>query len=240
MREQTAFLENVAEPAPVRWHVDAPLAVEQHLVAHRDAAARRRQQAGEGVDDRCLASARTAEQGGDAGTRHHEFGRQREIAEGRFGIDLDHCTPRIRLSRRRATISDASSAVMATITAMTHSRKAGGSPPGTCVKAYSARGRVWVSPGMLETKVMVAPNSPTLRAKPKIAPVRMPGAISGKVIVQNTRQRDAPSVRAAASSRRSMVSSDRRIARAINGKPITAEASAAPFQLKATVKPNVS
>ncbi len=54
-----------------------------------------------------------------------------------------------------------------------------------------ANGSVWVSPGTLETKVMVAPNSPSDRAKPSIMPVRMPGKLSGKadriIRVQNTR-----------------------------------------------------
>ena len=59
---------------------------------------------------------------------------------------------------------------------------------------------VWVSPGMLETKVMVAPNSPIALAKPSTMPASTPGIAKGKVTVKNTRQGAAPSVSAACSS----------------------------------------
>ncbi len=68
----------------------------------------------------------------------------------------------------------------------------------------------------------------------------MPGSVSGSVMVKKTRQRPAPSVRAACSSRISTASSASRMARTISGKAITAEASAAPRQLKAKLKPNQS
>ena len=87
---------------------------------------------------------------------------------------------------------------------------------------------------------MVAPNSPRLRAKASTSPVRMPGAISGKVTLRKVSKRPAPRVRAACSSRRSTDSRDSRIARTISGKPITAAARAAPCQVKMTVMPSVS
>ena len=40
---------------------------------------------------------------------------------------------------------------------------------------------VWVSPGMFETKVMVAPNSPIALAKPSTMPASTPGNASGSV-----------------------------------------------------------
>ena len=46
---------------------------------------------------------------------------------------------------------------------------------------------VCVSPGILDTKVMVAPNSPSARAKHSTTPAMMPGKASGKVTVRNTR-----------------------------------------------------
>ena len=39
---------------------------------------------------------------------------------------------------------------------------------------------VWVSPGMFDTKVMVAPNSPIALAKPSTMPASTPGSASGK------------------------------------------------------------
>src|SRR4028119_1432138 len=61
---------------------------------------------------------------------------------------------------------------------------------------------VRVTPGKLPAKVIVAPNSPSARAKQSTAPALMPGATSGSVTRRKTVQRDAPSVAAAASYRR--------------------------------------
>jgi len=78
-------------------------------------------------------------------------------------------------------------------------RKAAASPPGTWVKVKIAEGSVCVSPGMLETKVIVTPNSPMLRAKHKII-LAMPGTLSGSVITRNTLTGPAPRVFAASSN----------------------------------------
>jgi hypothetical protein len=91
---------------------------------------------------------------------------------------------------------------------------------------------------MLDTKVMVAPNSPIERAKAKMAPARRPGAISGKVTVANTQTGLAPSVAPACSSFLSTASIDNLMARTIKGKPMTAQAKAAPVQRKANTMPN--
>ncbi|MNR16796.1 hypothetical protein D3C85_1334230 [compost metagenome] len=99
---------------------------------------------------------------------------------------------------------------------------------------------VRVSPGMLDTKVMVAPNSPSERANASTVPTIIPGSVRGSVMVKNTRQRPAPKVRAACSSLMSTPSSARRMARTISGNDITAAAITAPRQLKANVRPNQS
>ena len=59
-------------------------------------------------------------------------------------------------------------------------------------------------------------------------------------MLKNTSSGFAPSVRAACSSRGSMASIDRRMARTISGNDITAAAMAAPCQVKATVTSNVA
>ena len=82
--------------------------------------------------------------------------------------------------------SDAIRAIRARPTDMTSKRIAGSSPPGVCMCVNKAKGSVRVSPGMFETKVIVAPNSPRLRANPKIAPTSIPGEIIGIVIVKKT------------------------------------------------------
>ena len=88
--------------------------------------------------------------------------------------------------------------------------------------------------------MIVAPNSPRLRANESSAPVTMPGSASGSVIDANTQAREPPSVRATVSSRRSIAAIDRRIARTISGKPMIAAASAAPVQRNANTMPNQS
>lgn len=103
-----------------------------------------------------------------------------------------------------------------------------------------AEGSVWVWPGILATKVIVAPNSPIALAKASTMPARMPGRISGRVTVRNTQPRPAPSVAAACSSRGSTASMASRIARTISGNAMIAAASAAPVQRKANTMPNWS
>ena len=62
-----------------------------------------------------------------------------------------------------------------------------------------ATGSVRVTPGMLPAIMIVAPNSPIARAKPRTAPAASAGYASGSVIEKNTRSGDAPSVAAIAS-----------------------------------------
>src|SRR5216684_1579187 len=103
-----------------------------------------------------------------------------------------------------------------------------------------ADGSVWVSPGMLDTKVIVAPNSPMARANERMVPAMMPGNMSGSVTVRKTQTGWAPSVLAASSSPRSTASMDSCIARTRSGNPITALARAAPVHRNANTIPNVS
>ena len=56
--------------------------------------------------------------------------------------------------------------------------------PGNCKNSKIAEGIVWVCPGILDTKVIVAPNSPIDFANPNTAPVIKAGIINGKVIVK--------------------------------------------------------
>ena len=59
---------------------------------------------------------------------------------------------------------------------------------------------VWVSPRTLPAKMIVAPNSPTPRAKASTQPASRPPAASGSTMRQNVRAGTAPSVRAASVS----------------------------------------
>ena len=84
---------------------------------------------------------------------------------------------------------------------------------------------------------MVAPNSPSARAKASIAPAMTPGSASGSVTVTKIQNGLAPSVAAASSSRRSIASIDSRIARTISGNAITPQAVTAPVQRNANTMP---
>ncbi len=91
-----------------------------------------------------------------------------------------------------------------------------------------ARGRVWVSPGMLAAKVMMAPNSPRHAAKPMMAAATTPGAASGRATLKKRSRPRAPSERAATSSPGSAASNARRRARTIKGKAMTPAARPPP------------
>src|SRR5699024_2296233 len=99
---------------------------------------------------------------------------------------------------------------------------------------------VCVCPTILETKVIVAPNSPKERAKPNTIPANTPGNANGNVMVKNTRFGEAPNVLAVNSKCGSIFSNESRIERTTNGNATTAEANTAPLQLKANDKPNQS
>lgn len=139
----------------------------------------------------------------------------------------------MRLLIRRDKVSDVIKAAKAIRMEITTKRAAPVSPFGACVRLYKAKGKVCVSPGMFDTKVIVAPNSPRLRAKAKIVPVKIPGRMSGRVTVMKTHLGDAPKVRAACSNPIFTSSKDNRMERTINGSAIIPAATAAPFQLNA-------
>ncbi len=90
VREQAAFLEDVAEAPALRPQVDAAGGVEQHPAVERDAPAVGPQQAGEHVDQRRLAGAGAAEQGDDAGRLAGEGEVELEVAQALFDLDLEH------------------------------------------------------------------------------------------------------------------------------------------------------
>ena len=94
-----------------------------------------------------------------------------------------------------------------------------------------AEGSVCVSPGMLETKVMVAPNSPMALAKHRIEP----GDDAGQDQRQRDREEHPGAIGAERASRLLEPHVDRLDGqvgwrRTISGKPMTPQASAAPVQ----------
>ena len=88
--------------------------------------------------------------------------------------------------------------------------------------------------------MIVAPNSPSERAKPNTAPAMTPENESGRLSVKKTLSGLAPNVLAACSSLGSIASKACLIERTISGNAITAEANTAPRQEKLKEKPNHS
>ena len=74
MREQSSFLEHVADPARMHRHIHSGRAVEKHLPVDFDAAAIGLDQSPNHVDERGLAGARTPEE-----RRHARIGAERHI-----------------------------------------------------------------------------------------------------------------------------------------------------------------
>src|SRR5690348_13688773 len=238
VREQPRVLKHHAQIAMRGWQVDVRVAIEQRTVVDRDAPPTWVQQPRDREQGGSLAAAGRAEQRQRARRRlQREI--QRKLATPQREIEFDHAsasrvTPRKSI---RAAISDATTAIT---TATSVSRSAPLSPPGVEINSYSAIGSVRVCPGIDDTKVMVAPNSPNARANASARPATSPRADSGRVIPKKIRHGPAPSVAAAFSSLRSTDSNALRSATTSKGNAITAAASAAPVQRNATERPAAS
>src|SRR6185437_5684538 len=195
VRKQPRVLENHAKVATRGRQVDVPVGIEQCMTIDCDASAAWAQQSRDREQRGGLAAAGRTEQ------RQRASGRlqrklQRKFAALQREIEFDHASasrvpPR---SSIRAAISDAITAIT---TATSVSRSAPLSPPGVEISSYNAIGSVRVCPGIDDTKVMVAPNSPNARANASARPATSPRADSGRVMPKKTRHAPAPSVAAA-------------------------------------------
>lgn len=111
-------------------------------------------------------------------------------------------------------------------------------PSGRSISVYIASAIVRVSPGMFDTKLIVAPNSPSAFANARLIPATRPGRLSGSVTCRNAAHGRAPRPDAASCTSRGIASIDSRIARTNSGNAITAAAITAPVQRNANVRPN--
>src|SRR5471032_1025285 len=239
MREQRVVLEQIGDAAPLRRDVDAPRAVEQRPAGQHDAAAVRRRQAGDGLQQLALAGAGRAVDD-DALAVRGEPGAQLEAAragaqrlvEVHFDQHGHGCWWRLGVSLL-ATIS--------TVTQVTEvistSRLALSSWP-ACTASYTAIDSVCVLPGMLPATISVAPNSPIARANASSAPASTPRQASGSVTRRNTPNGAIPSTRAACSNCRSTVSNAERADFKISGSDTTAAAITAACHVKIRLMPN--
>src|SRR5262249_44724257 len=133
-REQPPLLEHIADASAVRGHVDAGHRVEQHGIVEPDASAVGRDQPGDRVDERGLAGARGAKEGGDA-AGGLEARREREVAQTFLHVDREHAhSPWKRVPARRASHSATTSAASEIAMATRTRRPAAASPPGIWVK----------------------------------------------------------------------------------------------------------
>ncbi len=133
MRQQPAFLEHDADPAPMRRNPDPLFRVDQYAIVERHPPRMGPQQAAHDVDQRRLAGSGPAEKRRDA-VFCIEIGRE---VEGALPMrDRDRQPARHATSLRatpRARSSDATSAAMETATDTRVSFRAPASPPGTWV-----------------------------------------------------------------------------------------------------------
>src|SRR6185503_11650333 len=242
MWKKPRVLEHVTDAAPFGRQSRARARVFEHDPVDFDVRFVGSEQARNDVDECRLAAAGAAEQAHDAGSRDVDRHVQRESVAALQGANAEHAGLQRPSSRctRRAMSSEISRPIKPSENEMVASRAASASPSGVCNAVYSASGSVRVCPGIFDTNVMTAPNSPRPAANAVTTPARIPGSISGNVIVKNRSQGPAPSVRAASSSPGSTPSSEMRIARTISGKVITAVASAAPAVVKINWMPNCS
>ena len=133
MRKQPRILKHVADPPPVRRHVNARGRIVERLAVERDDAAVGPQQSGDHVDQRTLAGAGRAEQAGDAALAF-ERGLKRELAELFGDVDAQHGQfPCRRCVARRANHSDAIRAPIAITMEISTSRAAAVSPSGVWI-----------------------------------------------------------------------------------------------------------
>src|SRR3954464_8831356 len=97
---------------------------------------------------------------------------------------------------------------------------------------------VWVTPGVLPAKVIVAPNSPSARAQHSTAPAATPGATIGSVTRRNVVQRSAPRVAAASSNRASAARSAPSTLTTRNGIATNVSATTTAAVVNGRVNPN--
>jgi hypothetical protein len=100
----------------------------------------------------------------------------------------------------RARLSKAISTIIDQATGATVTHNAARSPSEACVGEWTATSRVRLSPGVLHTKVIVAPNSLGAPSDGTI-PATIAGPINGTVIAKNTLTPVAPSSSAAVGRR---------------------------------------
>src|ERR1700722_17745751 len=237
VRKQSSILKHVTDPAALGRYAQMPFGIEQHDVIERNPSFVCIEQSGNDVDEGALAAARAAEQSHYSRSGQFEAGIEREGPAAFLDGDAEHQRPSMRRTRR-ANHSDNNRPPSPRTKEIAARRAAAVSPPGVCSAVYSARGRVRVSPGIFETKVITAPNSPSAAENAVMAPASTPGSMRGRVMVAKRSAAAAPNVRAASSSPRSTFSSEIRMARPISGKDMTAVASAAPLRVKMSSIPN--
>src|SRR5690606_21776106 len=134
MREEPWFLEDIADPPPVLRYEDAAGGVDHDRAVDHDPPAVRAQKTRDHVDDRCLAGAGAAEQGGEPRTGREPRLEIEPVAYPVRDVDFEQRqSPASRRRTRRASSSEASSAAIEIMIETKVRRSAWASPPGTWV-----------------------------------------------------------------------------------------------------------
>ncbi|GAA3223590.1 hypothetical protein GCM10020256_31870 [Streptomyces thermocoprophilus] len=190
MREQQIVLEDDPDGPLLRRGVLEPGAVEPQMPAAE------RDQPGEGTQRGGLPGAVRPEQRDDLAGR----GGQRDVQPEAAALHDEPGVESFVRGGHEAVIQRSRRAARTATDTASRTRLSATAASGSFWRArYTASGMVWVRPGKLPAKVMVAPNSPRARAQARTAPAATPGAISGRVTRRNAANREAPSVCAASS-----------------------------------------
>src|SRR5438094_4566624 len=228
--KEPGILRHVADPAVFRAEPHTVRRGEDGRAVHDDARSRPRTEPRDSLQERGLARSGRAHDGRDA-VAEPDVDAEREPGQRQLERELDHVAA--RRARRRVKSSAVQSVANASSTV---------TPASTCARSSwpfwlawkIASASVCVRPGMLPAIMIVAPNSPSARAKASTVPARMPRHARGSVTRKNAARGPQPSVRARPTRRGSTSSNPVRAERTRSGNAITIVASRTALQVKTT------
>src|SRR5208282_5218249 len=192
---------------------------------------------GDAAQDRGLAAARRAEQGGHALGRRGKGRVERKRAERALEVGLD----RLAVAHARARAKRFSIRIIDRMTAKANTTMPPASRLASRHRIVSTKSKIAVDmtlvrPGMLPPIISMTPNSPTVWAKPSTAPLRRPGLASGSATVQKARRGEARSVAAASIGRSPIAAKALRIGCTTKGIEAMIEPMTRPQKVKASVR----
>src|SRR5437588_2373536 len=232
--EQAPVLEHHADGAKSSGHAESARRALEHLAVENNLAVVQRHDTGEGGQECGLAGAI----GPDDGDHLAILGMQRGLEDKGAPADRE----RRRQGHRRFGLSQRPrNSTSTAIDSVNRTRLRRTATPGRCWSSrYTASGSVWVRPGKLPAKVMVAPNSPSARAQHRAAAAPSEGANAGSTTRRRVNHGPAPRVAAASSRRSSNARTPASTVITANGRATNSSATTAPAVLNGSTMPTPS